>query len=83
MVSLVFTVLMIAYMLSSLHSNLMYKLGLSERDEKLMVIGLLLAGVFRSVITLVEILLIGSISFGLLLNILLLGFLIRMNYQRL
>jgi hypothetical protein len=65
------------------HSDLMFKLGFSERDESVLFIGLYVAVVFNSLMKFIELLLIGQIDFMLLINVLIFMYFAKSRYHSL
>lgn len=65
------------------HKKLLNKLGLSDRDDKLMFIGYAICLIFHSVQKIIVALTIGQFVYSELILILLFSYLIRSNYKRL
>ena len=81
--SIIFLVLLVVYIFSGLHDKVMAKCGFSERDQRLITIGLLTCVVIKNSIDLVNSLFLGSASPFLIIAVVLYSYMIRHHYRRL
>ena len=83
MVSLVLLALLVLYFFSGTHEKVLDRLGLSQRDNTLMMIGLFSASVIRCIFSVIEALSVGMLDIGSIITGAIMCVFITLNYKRL
>ena len=79
----IFTLVIIAIYFFYFHRDLMFKLGFSDRDEKLLFIGIFISVCIRYGVSFIESLLMGSIDIGALVILLINAYFVKSKYDSL
>lgn len=79
----IFTLVLIAFYFFYFHRDLMFKLGFSDRDEKVLFIGLFVSVCVRYGFSFVDSLLMGAVDVGALVILLINAYFAKLKYDSL